>query len=65
MLNKDILKNILIDYFDINRKDDSYYYILNRDKNAFNTNTMTFEDFQEFDETLIDEIVDYIILKYK
>lgn len=52
------LKNILMDYFDING--DTYAYNLTRDKAAFSIGTMTFDDFEEFSEEIIDDIVKYI-----
>lgn len=52
------LKDVLMDYFDINN--DTYTYNLTRDKRAFGVGTMTFDDFEEFSEEIIDDIVDYI-----
>lgn len=52
------LKNVLMDYFDINN--DTYTYNLTRDKSAFSVGTMKFEDFEEFTEEIIDDIVEYI-----
>lgn len=52
------LKDLLIDYFDVNN--DTYAYNLTRDKKAFGVGTMTFDDFEEFSEETIDDIVDYI-----
>lgn len=52
------LKDVLMDYFDINN--DTYAYNLTRDKEAFCVGTMTFEDFEEFSEEIIDDIVKYI-----
>lgn len=52
------LKDILMNYFDINN--DTYAYNLTRDKKAFSVGTMTFEDFEEFGEETIDDIVAYI-----
>ena len=52
------LKDVLMDYFDINN--DTYAYNLTRDKKAFGVGTMTFDDFEEFSEETIDDIVDYI-----
>lgn len=59
--NEDIfekLKRILMKYFDINN--DTYAYNLTRDKAAFSVGTMTFDDFEEFTEEIIDDIVEYI-----
>ena len=52
------LKDVLMDYFDVNN--DTYAYNLTRDKKAFGVGTMTFDDFEEFSEETIDDIVDYI-----
>lgn len=52
------LKDALMNYFDVNN--DSYAYNLTRDKKAFSVGTMTFEDFEEFNEETIDDIVKYI-----
>lgn len=52
------LKDVLMGYFDINN--DTYAYNLTRDKRAFGVGTMTFEDFEEFGEETIDDIVTYI-----
>lgn len=55
---KDKLREKLIGYFNINK--DTDYYILTRDKSAFQYGTMTFDDFKEFDEELIDDLVNYL-----
>ena len=47
-----------MDYFDVNN--DTYAYNLTRDKKAFGVGTMTFDDFEEFSEETIDDIVEYI-----
>lgn len=52
------LKDILMNYFDINN--DTYAYNLTRDKKAFSVGTMTFDDFEEFSEETIDDIIKYI-----
>ena len=52
------LKYVLMDYFDVNN--DTYAYNLTRDKKAFGVGTMTFDDFEEFSEETIDDIVEYI-----
>lgn len=52
------LKNVLMTYFDINN--DTYTYNLTRDKSAFSVGTMTLDDFEEFNEETIDDIVKYI-----
>lgn len=52
------LKDSLMNYFDINN--DTYAYNLTRDKKAFSVDTMTFDDFEEFSEETIDDIIKYI-----
>lgn len=52
------LKDVLMDYFNINN--DTYAYNLTRDKGAFSIGTMIFDDFEEFSEETIDDIVEYI-----
>ena len=54
----EILKEILMNYFDING--DTYAYNLTRVKSAFEIGTMTLDDFQEFTEETIDDMVAYI-----
>lgn len=56
-MNKNKLKEALMDYFEL---DDTYYYILTRDKSAFGYGTMSFDDFEEFDEEIIDDITNYV-----
>ena len=57
-MNKEKLREKLMDYFNIYKNTD--YYILTRDKSAFEYKTMTFDDFKEFDEEIIDDIVNYL-----
>lgn len=54
----DKLKELLMRYFSIG---DSYAYNLTRDKQAFVVGTMSLDDFEEFDEDVIDDIVNYLI----
>ena len=49
-------------YFDIG---DSYTYNLTRVKEGFAVGTVTIEDFEEFDEEIIDDIVEYILEHYE
>lgn len=51
------LKEILMRYFDIG---DSYHFELTRVKEAFEVGTMGFDDFQEWTEENVDDLVDYI-----
>lgn len=52
------LKSKLIKYFDIGN--DSYFYILTRDKSAYQYGTMHLDDFKEFDEEQIDDIINFL-----
>ena len=52
------LKDVLMDYFDIGN--DTYAYNLTRVKSAFDVGTMELNDFEEFNEETVDDIVAYI-----
>lgn len=52
------LKDVLMDYFDV--PSDTYAYNLTRDKSAFVVGTITPDDFEEFDEETIDDLLKYI-----
>lgn len=56
--NYDLLKELLMEYFRIGV--DCYAYNLTRDKLAFECGTVTVNDFEEFDEEVIDDIIDFI-----
>lgn len=58
MNTKNKLKNLLMEYFTIG---DSYSYNLTRVKTAFEVGTVSLEDFEEFDEEFIDDIVEYLL----
>lgn len=58
MNTKDKLKDLLMQYFQIG---DSYSYNLTRVKTAFAVGTVSLEDFEEFDESFIDDIVEYLL----
>lgn len=58
MNTKDKLKDLLMEYFSIG---DSYSYNLTRVKSAFAVGTVSLEDFEEFDEEFIDDIVEYLL----
>lgn len=58
MNTKDKLKELLMRYFTIG---DSYSYNLTRVKEAFAIGTVSLDDFVEFDEEFIDDIVEYLI----
>ena len=52
------LKDVLMNYFDV--PSDTYAYNLTRHKTAFSEGTISLDDFEEFDEEIIDDIVKYI-----
>lgn len=54
-VTRDQFKRMLILYFDINN---TYTYNLTRHKSAFGSNNVTIDDFEEFCESDIDELVD-------
>lgn len=58
MNTKNKLKNLLMEYFSIG---DSYSYNLTRVKTSFEVGTVSLEDFEEFDEAFIDDIVEYLL----
>lgn len=58
MNTKNKLKNLLMEYFTIG---DSYSYNLTRVKTSFEVGTVSLEDFEEFDEDFIDDIVEYLL----
>lgn len=62
MLDREKLKEILMQYFAIG---DSYTYNLTRVKEGFTVGTVTIDDFEEFTEEIIDDIVEYILRHYK
>lgn len=57
-MSKEELKQKLMEYFNIN--EDTYFYNLMRDKKAFEMGTMEFDDFEEFTEETIDDIVEFV-----
>lgn len=57
-LNYDFIKKLLMEYFRIGV--DCYAYNLTRDKSAFECGTVAVNDFEEFDEEIIDDIIDFI-----
>ena len=59
--NKNKLYDILYQYFGIG---DSDCYHLTRVKEAFAIGTISLDDFVEFDEDTIEDIVEYIINKW-
>lgn len=61
MLDKEKIKEILMRYFNIG---DSYAYNLTRVKEGFVVGTITIDDFEEFDEEIIDDLVEYILERY-
>lgn len=57
-LNYDFIKKLLMEYFRIGV--DCYAYNLTRDKSAFECGTVTVNDFEEFNEEVIDDIIKFI-----
>lgn len=57
MLELEKLKQLPIEYFNIG---ESYAYWLTRVKEAFAYGTVTLDDFEEFTEDSIDDIIDFI-----
>lgn len=57
-LNYDFIKKLLMEYFRIGI--DCYTYNLTRDKSAFECGTVTVDDFEEFNEEVIDDIIGFI-----
>lgn len=55
---KDRLEKLLLEYFSIG---DSYCYNLTRVKEAFEIGTMTFDDFEEFNEDTIRDLAEFLI----
>lgn len=54
----DNLKDKLMEYFEVGG--DCYFYVLTRDKSAFYYGTMSFDDFKEFNEEQVDDIIDFL-----
>lgn len=61
-LNRDKLIELLSRYFSIG---DSYTYELTRVKEAFETDTMTFDDFVEWNEDNVADLADWLIKELK
>lgn len=57
-LNYDFIKKLLMEYFRIGF--DCYTYNLTRDKSAFECGTVSVNDFEEFDEKVIDDIINFV-----
>ena len=66
-LDKEKLIKILEDYFGFSDQwhDGTYFYNLNRVKEAFNIGTMTTDDFTEMEYEQIEELADLIIEGFK
>lgn len=56
-MNKDKLKELLNEYFNIS---DTSAYWLTRVKEGFAYETVTLDDFVEFDDETIEDLADYI-----
>lgn len=57
MIELEKLRQLLVEYFNIG---DSYAYWLTRVKEAFAYGTVTLDDFEEFTEESIDDIIEFI-----
>lgn len=57
MNTEEQIEQELTEHFGLNNRRGSYYYVLTRDKEAFEIGTMTINDFQEFTEEDIDAIM--------
>ncbi len=57
MLEIEKLRQLLTEYFNIG---DSYAYWLTRVKEAFAYGTVTLDDFEEFTEESVDDIIEFI-----
>ena len=55
------LAELLADFFGIGSPDGSNHYTLGRDKEAFGLGTMGLDDFEEYDEDTVAEIVEHLI----
>ena len=60
-MTKENLVDVLNDFFGMNEKEGSYFYELTRVKNAF---SLTFDDFEEFNNDQIEDLADYILDKF-
>ena len=58
MTNKERLIQALSDYFNIT---DTYAYNLTRVNEGFEVGTVTLDDFEEFDESVIEDLANYLI----
>ena len=58
IIDKYKLKDKLLEYFNIGS--DCDFYILTRDKSAFEYGTMSFSDFKEFDEEQVNDIINFL-----
>jgi hypothetical protein len=55
------LTELLADFFGIGSPDGSYHYTLKRVKEAFGLGTMGLDDFEEYDEEAVADIVEHLI----
>lgn len=59
-MTKEKLVEFLTNYFGLNNSEGSYTYELTRVKSAFVVDTMSFEDFEEFEEKHIEDLANHI-----
>lgn len=60
--DRDHLIEWLNEYFGM---DDTYHYVLTRDKRAFGVGTMTLNDFEELSPDSVAELADHLLTKLK
>ena len=58
-MGKDKLIELLCQYFCVGG--DCYSFNLTRDKSAFAIGTMSFDDFEEFDDESMNDLADFLI----
>lgn len=61
-MGREQLKKIIMEFYNI--PNDTYAYNLTRIKESFDVGTVSIDDFEEFTEENIEELVDYIIKQY-
>jgi hypothetical protein len=63
-MTKENLVDVLNDFFGLNEQDGTYFYELTRVKSAFDVGTMTMHDFEEINETQIEDLANVIWDKF-
>jgi len=62
-MDKEKLNKLLSDYFGLNSAVGTYTYKLTRCKTAFEVGTITLDDFEEIDETDVEDLAEFLIEK--